>query len=89
MLHTLHRAWFDIQACKLFSGHRQRPVVLATLNAKYIHASRLRCLLANMDLHGGPGLRAQTVLRESVIGQRATQIVEDLALNRGGRPVYI
>jgi hypothetical protein len=29
-----------------------------------------------MDLHGGPGLRAQTVLREFVIGQRATQIVE-------------
>ena len=68
-------------------------VVLATLNAKYIHASLgLRCLLANMDLHGGPGLRAQTVLREFVIGQRATQIVEDLlALNPRvlGLGVYI
>jgi radical SAM superfamily enzyme YgiQ (UPF0313 family) len=54
-------------------------VVLATLNAKYIHASLgLRCLLANMDLHGGAGLRAQTVLREFVIQQKATQIVEDL-----------
>ncbi len=55
------------------------PVVLATLNAKYIHASLgLRCLLANMDRHGGTGLRAQTQLREFVIAQRPLQIVEDL-----------
>ena len=55
------------------------PVVLATLNAKYIHASLgLRCLLANMDLHGGTGLRAQCVLREFVIQQRPEQIVEEL-----------
>ncbi|MBC7609072.1 MAG: DUF4080 domain-containing protein [Polaromonas sp.] len=54
-------------------------VVLATLNAKYIHASLgLRYLLANMDLHGGAGLRAQTQLREFVIQQRPTQIVEEL-----------
>jgi radical SAM superfamily enzyme YgiQ (UPF0313 family) len=54
-------------------------VVLATLNAKYIHASLgLRCLLANMDVHGGVGLRAKTVLREFVIQQRPTQIVEEL-----------
>ena len=54
-------------------------VVLATLNAKYIHASLgLRCLLANMDLHGGAALRAQTVLREFVIQQKPTQIVEEL-----------
>ncbi|MDQ3060040.1 MAG: B12-binding domain-containing radical SAM protein [Pseudomonadota bacterium] len=54
-------------------------IVLATLNAKYIHASLgLRCLLANMDLHGGPGLRARTQLREFTIGQRPVQIVEDL-----------
>ena len=68
-------------------------IVLATLNAKYIHASLgLRCLLANMDTHGRPGLRAQTALREFVIGQRATQIVEDLlALNPRviGLGVYI
>jgi len=58
---------------------RPPAIVLATLNAKYIHASLgLRCLLANMDLHGGEGLRAQTVLREFVIAQRPTQIVEDL-----------
>ena len=58
-------------------------VVLATLNAKYIHASLgLRYLLANMARHGGAGLKAQTQLREFVIQQRPTQIVEELlALN--------
>ena len=96
MPHTLHRAWFDnsgMQALFPPPATASAPVVLATLNAKYIHASLgLRCLLANMDLHGGPGLRAQTVLREFVIGQRATQIVEDLlALNPRvvGLGVYI
>ncbi len=54
-------------------------VVLTTLNAKYIHASLgLRCLLANMDRHGGAGLRAQTTLREFTIAQRPQQVVEDL-----------
>ena len=59
-------------------GHAS-TVVLATLNAKYIHASLgLRYLLANMDAHGGAGLRAQTTLREFVIQQRPLQIAEDL-----------
>jgi radical SAM superfamily enzyme YgiQ (UPF0313 family) len=54
-------------------------IVLATLNAKYIHASLgLRYLLANMDRHGRPGLRETTQLREFVIQQRPTQIVEEL-----------
>lgn len=54
-------------------------IVLATLNAKYIHASLgLRYLLANMDRHGGAGLRQRTQLREFVIQQRPTQIVEEL-----------
>ncbi|MCY7369854.1 MAG: DUF4080 domain-containing protein, partial [Polaromonas sp.] len=54
-------------------------IVLATLNAKYIHASLgLRCLLANLDLHGGAGLRAQTALREFTIAQSPTQIAEEL-----------
>lgn len=54
-------------------------IVLATLNAKYIHASLgLRYLLANMDRHGGAGLRQRTELREFVIQQRPTQIVEEL-----------
>lgn len=58
---------------------RSARIVLATLNAKYIHASLgLRCLLANMDRHGGAGLRAQTQLREFVIGQPATRMVEEL-----------
>jgi len=68
-------------------------IVLATLNAKYIHASLgLRYLLANMDRHGGAGLRARTQLREFVIQQRPTQIVEELlALNPGviGLGIYI
>lgn len=54
-------------------------IVLATLNAKYIHASLgLRYLLANMNRHGGAGLRQRTQLREFVIQQRPTQIVEEL-----------
>lgn len=54
-------------------------IVLATLNAKYIHASLgLRCLLANMDRHGGAGLRTQTGLREFTIHQPPLQIVEAL-----------
>ena len=54
-------------------------IVLATLNAKYIHASLgLRYLLANMDVHGGAGLKSQTRLREFVIAQRPLQIVEEL-----------
>lgn len=62
----------------LDTGSRAR-IVLATLNAKYIHASLgLRCLLANMDKHGGAGLRAQTRLCEFVIGQPATRLVEEL-----------
>jgi radical SAM superfamily enzyme YgiQ (UPF0313 family) len=54
-------------------------IVLATLNAKYSHASLgLRCLLANMDVYGGPGLRAQTALREFTTQQAPLQIVEAL-----------
>jgi radical SAM superfamily enzyme YgiQ (UPF0313 family) len=60
-------------------AHDSPAIVLATLNAKYIHASLgLRYLLANMDLHGGAGLRACTQLREFVIQQRPAQIVEEL-----------
>ena len=54
-------------------------IVLATLNAKYIHASLgLRYLLANMDVHGGEGLKSQTQLREFVIAQPPLLIVEQL-----------
>jgi radical SAM superfamily enzyme YgiQ (UPF0313 family) len=49
-------------------------ILLATLNARYAHASLgLRYLLANMG-----ELKAHTELREFVIGTRATDIVEKL-----------
>ena len=68
-------------------------IALATLNAKYIHASLgLRYLLANMNVHGRAGLKSQTQLREFVIAQPALQIVEELlALNPRivGLGVYI
>jgi hypothetical protein len=55
------------------------PIVLATINARYIHASMgLRCLLANMDRHGRPGLAAQTVLREFTLAQSPQQMAEQL-----------
>jgi radical SAM superfamily enzyme YgiQ (UPF0313 family) len=59
-------------------------VILATLNAKYIHASLgLRYLLANLDRHGGAGLRAQTVLREYTISKPAQAVVDDLLATLG------
>lgn len=49
-------------------------IVLATLNARYIHASLgLRCVLANMG-----ELESRTRLAEYVIGARPLDIVEDL-----------
>lgn len=68
-------------------------IVLATINAKYIHASLgLRCLLANLDRHGRPGLREQTVLREFTLVQKPMQMVEQLLVLRPkviGLGVYI
>ena len=59
-------------------------IVLATLNAKYIHASLgLRYLLANLDRHGGGGLRARTVLREFTIRREPAQIVTELLATLG------
>lgn len=70
---------FDNAAMTSSQAPASPAIVLATLNAKYIHASLgLRCLAANMDRHGGAGLRAQTRIREFVIQQRPTQIVEEL-----------
>ncbi len=61
-------------------------VILATLNAKYIHASLgLRYLLANMERHGSPALRAATVLREFTI-HRPVQEVADALLQELGPP---
>ena len=59
-------------------------IVLATLNARYIHASLgLRYLLANMARHGGQDLRAATVLREYTLARPVAEVVADLlvALN--------
>jgi len=63
-------------------------ILLATLNARYAHASLgLRCLQANMGV-----LQAQTELREFVIGTRSTDIVEKLLASKPriiGFGVYI
>lgn len=49
-------------------------IVLATLNARYIHSSLgLRCLMANMG-----ELQEHTLLREFTINQRAQDIAEEL-----------
>lgn len=54
-------------------------IVLATLNAKYIHAALgLRYLLANMARHGGADLRARTVLREFTIARKPQEVVDEL-----------
>jgi hypothetical protein len=69
------------------------PIVFATLNAKYVHASLgLRYLAANMARHGGADLAERTVIKEFVIHQRPIEIVEALlALNPAivGLGVYI
>jgi radical SAM superfamily enzyme YgiQ (UPF0313 family) len=59
-------------------------IVLATLNAKYIHASLgLRYLLANMARHGGAGLAAITTLQEFTIQRPAQEIVDALLQQLG------
>ena len=59
-------------------------IVLATLHARYIHASLgLRYLLANMARHGGADLRAATVLREYTLARPVAQVVEDLIATLG------
>jgi len=68
--------------------HMNPPrIVLATLNARYIHASLgLRYLLANLDVHGGAGLRARAVLREYTIKRAAHDVVADLLATLGPAP---
>ncbi|WP_114972654.1 B12-binding domain-containing radical SAM protein [Rhodoferax ferrireducens] len=54
-------------------------ILLATLNAKYIHASLgLRYLLANMG-----DLKPQTALREFTIARKAQDVVDELLLTLG------
>lgn len=59
-------------------------IVLCTLNARFIHAALgLRYLLANLDRHGGVGLRAQAVLREYTVARAASEVVADLLQTLG------
>ena len=59
-------------------------IILASLNAKYIHASLgLRYLLANMARHGGEDLRRHTRLREFTIARKAEDIVAALLAELG------
>ena len=59
-------------------------IVLATLNARYIHASLgLRYLLANMARHGSDALREATVLREYSLTRPVEQVVADLVATLG------
>jgi radical SAM superfamily enzyme YgiQ (UPF0313 family) len=69
----------------MLAASRTTPrIILATLNARYIHASLgLRYLLANLDRHGGAGLRAQAVLREYTISRPAQEVVADLLATLG------
>ena len=62
-----------------------RPaIILATLNAKYIHASLgLRYLLANMARHGGADLRQRTVLREFTMARKPQEVVDELLVTLG------
>lgn len=63
----------------LSTPSRTPCIVLATLNARYIHAALgLRYLLANMARHGGGDLRDGTLLREYTVSRPITEIVEDL-----------
>jgi hypothetical protein len=65
-------------------------IILATLNAKYIHASLgLRYLLANMGRHGGADLAACTALREFTIQRPAQAIVEALLQELGAETVDV
>ena len=59
-------------------------IILATLNARYIHASLgLRYLLANLDRHGGVGLRQHAVLREFTISRAPQDVVAELQATLG------
>jgi radical SAM superfamily enzyme YgiQ (UPF0313 family) len=65
-------------------------IVLATLNAKYIHAALgLRYLMANMARHGGADLAALTTLQEFTIQRPAQEIVAALLLALGDASVRV
>jgi len=65
-------------------------IVLATLNAKYLHASLgLRCLLANMARHGGADLADCTQLQEFTIQRPASDIAAALLQSLGTARVQV
>ena len=65
-------------------------IVLATLNAKYIHASLgLRYLMANMARHGGADLAALTTLQEFTIQRPPQDIADALLLSLGDAGVRV
>ncbi|WP_342619040.1 DUF4080 domain-containing protein [Rhodoferax sp. GW822-FHT02A01] len=65
-------------------------IALATLNAKYIHASLgLRYLMANMPLYGGADLTAVTQLHEFTIHRAPQAIVDELLASLGDADVRI
>ncbi len=69
-------------------------IILATLNAKYIHASLgLRYLLSNLDQYGGGGLREKAVLREFTLVRKpleiATALLAELGEPRDGAPQIV
>jgi radical SAM superfamily enzyme YgiQ (UPF0313 family) len=74
--------WFDNAAMvsTLAPAEPSAPsIILATLNAKYIHASLgLRYLLANMG-----DLRPQTALREFTIARKSQEVVDELLVALG------
>lgn len=67
-------------------------ILLATLNAKYIHASLgLRYLWANMATHGSEALQAATSVHEFTIHRPAPEIVDSLCgvLDAANAPVEV
>ena len=59
-------------------------IILATLNAKYIHASLgLRYVLANMARYGGEELRARTVVREFALTRTPQDVADALLMELG------
>lgn len=87
---ALRGRWVEEGTMLPIIGPMAHHIILATLNAKYIHASLgLRYLLANMACHGGDDLRAATVLREFTIRRPASEVVGDLLAELDAHPAAV
>ena len=76
---SVYRAWFDNADMTAFESATAPAILLATLNAKYIHASLgLRYLLANMG-----DFKPQTALREFTIARKPQEMVDELLATLG------